>query len=311
MKEKLSGCAVLFLLILLIPCVITLLVGHDLSLPVSGTQTGGAGQVQLGESGQRIDLQEYLIGVTAAQLPGDYSLEAVKAQMILNRTYYYSVLGDRSSLSGDELTLTYLSRAERTARWAAEGCEEAEEIYQQAAVETKGQVMTCQRELAVGMYHRASAGATRDLTEDYPYLHAVESRQDIQMENYLTVVEYSVPALAGRLKSLSGTELTESALRTGLQILEKDDSGYVDSLLVGTEIYGGDAVAECLGLPSAAFVFQWLQSGNLQILCRGAGHGYGMSQYGANHMAAEGKTAVQILAYYFQNVAVETWKKDE
>lgn len=311
MKEKLTGCSVLFLFVLLIPCVITLLAGHEVSVPVSGMEGDGSGQVQLGENGQRVDLQEYLIGVTAAQLPGDYALEAIKAQMILNRTYYYSVLGERVSLSGSELTLTYLSAAERAARWAAEGCETAEDIFLQAAVETEGLVMTCRKELAVGMYHRASAGMTRSLEADYPYLRSVESRDDLQMEGYLTLAEYSLQTLAGRLESLCEVRLTEGALRTGFQILEKDEAGYVDSLLVGTEIYTGDQVAECLGLPSSAFSFQWLQSGNLQIACRGAGHGYGMSQYGANVMALEGKTAVEILTYYFQNVAVETWKRDE
>lgn len=311
MKDRLTGCAVLFLFVLLVPCVITLLVGHDISIPASGTADGAAGQVQLGENGQRVDLQEYLIGVTAAQLPGDYSLEAVKAQMILNRTYYYSVLGERTSLSAEELTLTYLSAAERAAHWKAEECEQAESVFLQAAVETEGQVMTCQKELAVGMYHQASAGRTRSLTEDYPYLHSVESTQDVQMKDYLTLVEYSIQALSGRLETLCGETLSESALRSGLQILKKDEGGYVDSLMVGTGTYTGDQVAECLGLPSSAFSLQWLDNGNLQMICRGAGHGYGMSQYGANCMALEGKTAAEILKYYFQNVAVETWKRGE
>ena len=311
MKERMTGCLVFVLLIILIPCVITLLIGPEITVPVSGTAEVGNGQVRLEGDGQRIDLQEYLIGVTAAQLPGDYSLEAVKAQMILNRTYYYNVLGERNNLSGAELELTYLSAQERTARWIAEGCESAEENFLRAAVETEGLVMTCGRELAVGMYHRASAGQTRSLSEDYPYLRRVASEGDIRMDGYLTVVEYSTAALAAKLKSLCSVELTESALRTGLQILEKDESGYVESLLVGTEIYRGDDVASCLGLPSSAFSFQWLDNGNLQITCRGIGHGYGMSQYGANCMAVDGKTATEILSYYFQNVAVETWKRDE
>ena len=311
MKEKLTGCLVMFLLVLLVPCVITLLIGQEITLPVSGLAENGKGQVRLESSGERIDLQEYLVGVTAAQLPGDYSLEAVKAQMILNRTYYYSVLGERENLSGAELELIYLSSEERAAKWAAEGCEGAEDKFLQAAVETEGVVITCRKELAVGMYHRASAGKTRDLSEDYPYLHSVASDSDIQMDGYLTLVEYSTEALAGMLESLCGVKLTASALQTGLQILEKDEAGYVNSLLVGTEIYAGDRVAECLALPSSAFSFRWLDTGNLQITCRGVGHGYGLSQYGANCMALEGNTAVDILKYYFQNIAVETWKRDE
>lgn len=305
------GCLVFLMLILLIPCVITLLIGPEITLPVSGAGEAGNGQVRLEGDGQRIDLQEYLIGVTAAQIPGDYPLEAVKAQMIINRTYYYSVLGDRNNLSGAELNLTYLSSAEREAKWKAETGESAEESFLQAAVETECLVLTCQKELAVGMYHRASAGHTRDLSETYPYLHSVASEADLTMEGYLTVVEYSAEALAAKLEKLCGAKLAAGTLQTGLQILVKDAGGYVESLMVGTEVYGGDEVAECLELPSAAFLFQWLDSGNLKIICRGVGHGYGMSQYGARCMALEGESAAEILKYYFQNVSVETWKRDE
>ncbi len=311
MKQKITGRLVFFLFILLIPCVITLLVGPEISVPVSGLGENEDGRVRLSADGQRIDLQEYLIGVTAAQLPGNYSLEAIKAQMILNRTYYYRILGDRSSLSGAELELTYLDSAGRALKWAEEKCENAEEVFRQAAVETEGLVMTCRKELATGMFHRASSGMTRDLSETYPYLQSVNSKDDLLMDGYLAVAEYSTLALTEKLRPLCGQELTESALRAGLQILEKDGAGYVETLMAGTGVYSGDEVAECLDLPSSAFSLQWIGEDRLQITCRGVGHGYGMSQYGANCMALEGKTAIDILKYYFQNVAVETWSRDE
>lgn len=311
MKQKLTGCFVLFLLIVLIPTIITLLFGNESSLPVSGDSDQPSGQVSMGDGGQTIDLQEYLIGVTAAQLPGDYCLEAVKAQMILNRTYYYRVLGDRTNLSAGELELEYWSEAERAARWSAEGYTDAEKVFRQAAVETSAQVMTCQKELAVGMYHPASAGKTRDLSETYPYLCSVESAYDRQMDGYLTVIEYGSAVLSQKLNAAWDLELTENSLKNSLQILEKDEAGYVESLLVGTEIVDGDALADCLNLPSCAFSFQWPEEDRLSIVCLGRGHGYGMSQYGANGLANEGKTALQILQYYFQNVTIETWKRGE
>lgn len=311
MKQKLTGCFVLFLVIILLPTIITLLFGNDSSLPVSGDSDPPSGQVSMGDGGQTIDLQEYLIGVTAAQLPGNCSLEAVKAQMILNRTYYYRVLGERTNLSAGELELEYLSEAERAARWSAEGYTDAEEVFRQAAVETEGQVMTCQKELAVGMYHTASAGKTRDLSENYPYSCSVDSAYDRQMDGYLTVVEYGSATLLQKLNAEWDLELTDSSLKSGLQILERDEAGYVESLLVGTEIVSGDELADCLNLPSCAFSFQWPENDRLSIVCLGRGHGYGMSQYGADCLAKEGKTALQILQYYFQNVTIETWKRDE
>ena len=40
------------------------------------------------------------------------------------------------------------------------------------------------------------------------------------------------------------------------------------------------------------------------ITTRGFGHGVGMSQYGANGMAKEGKDYQQILKYYYQNIEI-------
>ena len=310
-REKGVGCFVIMVLVILLPCVITLLIGQEAAMPVSGEANNGVGQIRLEENGQRIDLQEYIIGVTAAQLQGDVGVEAIKAQMILNRTYYYSILGSRNDLSGAELDLDYLPPAKREARWVGAGIEDAKERFLQAAVETEGLVMTCQRQLAVGMYHYTSSGRTRDLSDDYPYIHSVASEQDLLAPNYLTVVEYSRQALRNALSGLCAAEITDDVLQTGLQILEKDGAGYVQKLLVGTEICEGRRFAEALGLPSPAFSFQWPDSGLLRIVCRGQGHGYGLSQYGAACMAKEGMTASEILNYYFKNVVIETWKKGE
>jgi stage II sporulation protein D len=310
MKQKLTGRLVIFLFIVMIPTIITLLLRKEESLPVSGDQGETSGNVSL-DGEKNIDLQEYLIGITAAQMPGNYSPEAVKAQMILNRTYYYHVLGDRTNLSADELGLKYLTKEERTARWRNEGCTDASDIFYQAAVETKGKVMTCQRALAVGMYHPVSAGKTREFGEGYPYLRRVDSEWDRNADGYITVIDYNSGVLLQKINAAWGLELSEGTLKSSLQILKRDEAGYVEQILVGTVIVKGEELAKCLSLPSTAFSFQWPEEDRLSIVCLGQGHGYGMSQYGADTLAREGKTALQILQYYFQNVTIETWKRDE
>lgn len=310
MKQKLTGRLVIFLFIVMIPMIITLLLRKEESLPVSGDQGGTSENVSL-DGEKNIDLQEFLIGITAAQMPGNYSPEAVKAQMILNRTYYYHVLGDRTNLSADELGLKYLTKEERTARWRNEGCPEAADVFYRAAVESKGLVMTCQRELAVGMYHPVSAGKTRAFGEEYPYLRQVDSEWDRNAEGYITVIDYNSDVLLQKINAAWGLELSEGTLKSGLQILKRDEAGYVEQILVGTVIVEGEELAKCLSLPSTAFSFQWPEENRSSIVCLGQGHGYGMSQYGADTLAREGKTALQILQYYFQNVTIETWKRDE
>ena len=63
-----------------------------------------------------------------------------------------------------------------------------------------------------------------------------------------------------------------------------------------------------LHLPSASFVVEQLD-GKVRFLCRGAGHGLGMSQYGAGCMAREGSTYHEILEHYFPETEILVTKK--
>lgn len=44
---------------------------------------------------------------------------------------------------------------------------------------------------------------------------------------------------------------------------------------------------------------EW-QEKELQIVCKGQGHGFGLSCYGANVLAQEGKNWEEILTYYYE-----------
>ena len=42
----------------------------------------------------------------------------------------------------------------------------------------------------------------------------------------------------------------------------------------------------------------------MRAVCRGRGHGYGLSQYGAHVKAVGGMKAEEILAYYYKNIEI-------
>ena len=70
----------------------------------------------------------------------------------------------------------------------------------------------------------------------------------------------------------------------------------------GKEISGKD-IREKLGLMSTDFT--WERKGDkIVINTQGYGHGVGMSQYGANGMAEEGKKYQDIVHYYYQGVEI-------
>ena len=88
-----------------------------------------------------------------------------------------------------------------------------------------------------------------------------------------------------------------------IQIILRDDSGYVEQLQIGTRTYTGEEVQYALGLPSAAYGFEEYEGG-VRAVCQGIGHGYGMSQYGAKCKAEEGWTAEKILPYFYKNIVL-------
>ncbi|MBQ2400977.1 MAG: hypothetical protein II311_03065 [Lachnospiraceae bacterium] len=89
----------------------------------------------------------------------------------------------------------------------------------------------------------------------------------------------------------------------GIQIVERDGSGYVKQVQIGQKTYTGEEVQYALGLTSACYSFERLD-GKIRVICKGIGHGYGFAQFGANEMAKAGRTYEELLKYYFQNVEI-------
>ena len=70
-------------------------------------------------------------------------------------------------------------------------------------------------------------------------------------------------------------------------------------MTIGGEVYPGTTLRSLLGLRSTAFEVQ-TDSDTVTVTTHGYGHRVGMSQYGADAMAATGSSYAQILAYYYQ-----------
>ena len=82
-----------------------------------------------------------------------------------------------------------------------------------------------------------------------------------------------------------------------------DDSGRVASIPVGSETLTGAQVRALFSLRSAAFSVAY-GGGIFTFTVTGSGHGVGMSQYGANVMAAHGSGYADILAHYYPGTAL-------
>lgn len=277
-----------------------------------------------GHSGEYVDVETYLVGVTARQISAEYELEAVKAQAIIARTYVLGKMGEALEIPESELGMQAFGQTQMELLWGKEEFLEYYEKIKRAVAETNGQVLLVdvvdgKREQSVShflgettdtqeeawmpnpLFHPISSGYTRDGGEAYPYLRMTESSHDLEADGYLTVLEWTPLEFVKLLAPIAAVESVQA--RENLQLVAKDRAGYVKEYQIGSHIFTGEQLMQALKLPSTAFSLSD-HEGQIRAVCKGVGHGYGLSQYGAHRMAMEGKTAEEILCYYYQNVSV-------
>ncbi|MEY8336571.1 SpoIID/LytB domain-containing protein [Lachnospiraceae bacterium 62-35] len=262
------------------------------------------------ESGKRIlldrgttvtamDVEEYLCGIVAKQIPPDYGKEALKAQAMIARTYLYGIMGDENEMPESALDLDYPEEKQLRQMWGREKMAEYYKNIKEAVEETKGQVITYEGSLITPLFHRASTGRTRESKDGLAYIKAVESNKDVEADGFLQMQVFTTEDFAARIREIpEAGELKETDLFSQIQLISKDESGYVEEIQIGSRSYTGEEIQYALGLPSASFALEDYE-GNVRAVVKGIGHGYGMSQYGAKVKASEGWTAEEILAYYY------------
>ena len=88
--------------------------------------------------------------------------------------------------------------------------------------------------------------------------------------------------------------------------ITRSEANNVDTITVGGVSVRGTELRSILSLRSASFDVE-VKNGKLIFYVTGFGHGVGLSQYGANEMAQEGKTYLDILNHYYTGVTITTY----
>lgn len=270
------------------------------------------------ETVEELPLEQYVVGVLAAEMPAEFQLEALKAQAIAARTYIVQRLrsGDRSGVPDDKALVTdtvshqaYIAQEELTREWQRLGKEKELAKLQQAVKETAGWVMTYEGEPITASFFSTSNGYTEN-SEDYwkneiPYLRSVESPWDKEISpKYKTTVTMPRSEFLGKLGLADGAVPVSAGGDGGssfLKVLSYTEGHRIENVRVGGKKFTGREVREKLGLRSSQFTIH-MKDGEIEITTYGNGHGVGMSQYGAEGMAREGYKAKEILKHYYTNI---------
>ncbi len=256
---------------------------------------------------EELGLEEYIKGVVAAEMPVSFEKEALKAQAVAARTYSLRRLQRKEGIDEEEIAQAYLSEKELKERWG-----EKYLIYKSkidsAVEETEGEIMTYEDEIIEAVFHSTSAGYTENSenlwNEEKPYLKSVESKQDEKAPDYIVKTIFENDAIVAKLEQkYSDVVITNAPILQQIQVIKRSEAGYIMQIQIGNKIFTGNEIRVLLGLRSTNFTVNQ-KDNKVTITTRGYGHGIGMSQYGANYMAQDGKNYKEILKHYYQGVDI-------
>lgn len=266
---------------------------------------------------REMDLGTYLTGVVRAEMPASFSQEALKAQTVAARTYtlYKLQSGGNHAGAADICTdhaccQAWLAETAARSRWG-DKAEDYEKKVRRAVAETDGEVVLYGGEPILAVFHSSSAGRTRGAEavwrSSMPYLQPVDSPEDGEgVPNYYSRADFTAEAFRTRvLAALPEADLSGN-VSGWLQEAVTDEAGSVETVKVGGIRVRGSEVRSMLGLRSACFT--WEADGDgITFYVTGYGHGVGLSQYGAETMAAEGADYREILTHYYTGTSVGQW----
>ena len=252
---------------------------------------------------ESLDLEEYIIGVVAAEMPASFNKEALKAQAVAARTYaVYKIQNSKKEY--DVVTSVsnqrYITVDEMKNKWENEFDKYYSKVVA-AVEETIGEVMIYNNQIVEAYYFAMSNGYTENaslvFSENKDYLQSVESNYDTSVKNFIVKKEFTKEEICNKL-DLECNKLLFTDIK-------RSDTNRVNYITVNGKIFKGTEFRKKLGLRSTDFNIS-INDNTITITTKGYGHGVGMSQYGANGMAKEGYSYSDILKYFYKNVEISS-----
>lgn len=259
---------------------------------------------------QEMNLEEYILGVLAAEMPSAFHMEALKAQALAARTYTlmkakaFGGAGCDKHPGADVCTDFASCQAFEDPKTIKYNYDK----YAQAVLETRGEVIVYNNTLIQAVFHSTSGGKTENSEEIWsskvPYLRSVVSEHEEDSPKLVTNLQLDVNEFIAAMKKLnSGIKLTSKNIKNQIKILDRSEGGRITNIEVGGKVLSGSAMRGALGLNSSNFSISY-EGDTLKFTVLGNGHGVGLSQYGADGMAKNGSKYTEIVKHYYQGVDI-------
>lgn len=271
--------------------------------------------IQDGDTTEQMTLERYLTGVVRGEMPASFEMDALRAQAAAERSYvYYQLAAGRKDAHPDADFCTdhtccsaYLSETAAREKWGGDFAPWNTRV-EQAVSDTDGQVVLYNGRPILAVFHSSSAGRTAAAGDvwsgDLPYLVSVDSPEGEEtVPNYYSTVTFTAAEAKEKLLAAYPELKLSGTPDRWFGAAAENGSGRVETVSVGGTDIEGTELRRIFGLRSACFTVA-ADSESVTFRVTGYGHGVGMSQYGANQLAREGKTWQEILEWYYTGATV-------
>lgn len=248
-----------------------------------------------------LDLEDYILGVIAGEMPLSFNMEALKAQAVAARTYAVRRINKNNTYdvvdtTANQVYLDNESLKEKLSYKYDEYLLKLKTIIE----ETKGEYVDYNGTYADTLFFSTSSGNTENSEDVFgtkiTYLQSVSSTWDeeespvYEEKNYFTKEEFC-------------KKLNTNCNTINIKVIDVTSAGKVKKISINNKLYTGSDIMSLFNLRSNCFTIT--VNNNVIITTKGFGHGVGMSQYGAEGMANNGYNYKEILEHYYQGTTIK------
>lgn len=262
-----------------------------------------------------IKMEEYIMGVVAAEMDTKWPVNALAAQAILARTFTMENIkaGRVKNLRGTDASTS-------VEEFQAYDPTKINDNVRQAVQQTRGEVVTHDGNFIKAWFSACCGGISATAEEGLAFTKEPTPyvKGGVQ-DGCLSITEPRNKAWEARIPVAQARSAVQKVTGkdpgpiTSASIEKKGPSGRAEQIRLGNATISGPALRLALGsekVRSMLLSDLRVEGGNLVFAGKGFGHGVGMCQWGARLLAEQGKSPEEIVQFFYNtNTQIQRqWK---
>ncbi len=250
-----------------------------------------------------MDLEEYIKGTVAAEMPASFDIEALKAQAVCARTYAIKKMMTNPSypegadLSDDVNSCQAFVTLQNFASTNPARADLLKRINE-AVDSTRGEIILYDSQPIDALYCSTCGGRTE--SSEAVWGGKIDYLRSVKCEDCKASIHYQESTIISN--EIINKVINDKGKSLQIKILSVTPGERAKKIKINKHEIDASILRKALNLPSNWMEFKTSGS-ETTITTRGYGHGVGMCQYGANGMAERGADYHQILEKYYQGVS--------